>query len=217
MSRKMADTFSSFSSSIKKADTSSLTSPTKKLDFSSLSKKADTTIFPKKADVSSLKKTDVSSLKRTDVSSISDAAKKMETDSFTKKYAKNITDSSFFKKNKGKLAALGFTTASLAGWYGTLRAQGLSHDEAMDNIKGGVEGAAGWATENIVEELIQTAWWALVVLVHNFAGKRVFDDQEKTSTAMKYFLGFLVAVRVLGIMGINVFSLIFSLIFGRKK
>lgn len=206
MSRKIAD---AFSSSLKKVDTSSLVSSTKKFDVSSLTKKVDAASLTKKADVSSLKKTDVSS--------VSNAAKKMETDSFTKKYGKTITDSSFFKKNKGKLAALGFTAASLAGWYGTLRAQGLSHDEAMDSIRDGAEGAAGWATENIVEDLIQTVWWALVVLVHNFAGKRVFDDQETTSTALKIFLGFLVAVRVLGILGINVFSLIFSLVFGRRK
>ena len=206
MSRKVAD---AFSSSLKKVDTSSLISSTRKFDVSSLTKKFDAASLTKKADVSSLKKTDVSS--------VSNAAKKMETDSFTKKYGKTITDSSFFKKNKGKLAALGFTTASLAGWYGTLRAQGLSHDEAMGKIKDGAEGAAGWATENIVEELIQTAWWALVVLVHNFAGKRVFDDQETTSMALKFFIGFIVAVRVLGIMGINVFSLLFSLLFGRRK
>ena len=206
MSRKMAD---GILSSFKKVDTSSLVSSTKKFDASSLSRNFDGPSLTTKADVSSLKKTDVSS--------ISNAAKKMETDSFTKKYGKTITDSSFFKKNKGKLAALGFTTASLAGWYGTLRAQGLSHDEAMDSMRNSAEGAAGWATENIVEELIQTAWWALVVLVHNFAGKRVFDDQETTSTALKILLGFLVAVRVLGIMGINVFSLMFSLLFGRRK
>ena len=206
MSRKIAN---AFSSSLKKVDTSKLIASTKKFNVSNLSKKFDATSFTKKADVSSLKKTDVSS--------ISNAAKKMESDSFTKKFGKTITDSSFFKKNKGKLAALGLTSASLAGWYGTLRAQGLSHDEAMDEIKDDVEGAAGWATENIVEELIQTAWWALVVLVHNLGGKRVFDDQETTSTAMKYFLGLLVALRVLGIMGINVFSLLFSLLFGRRK
>jgi len=215
MSRKIAD---AFSSSLKKIDTSSLVSSTRKFDASSL-KRVDASSFAKKTDVSSsLKKTDASSaLKKTDASSLTDAAKKMETDSFTKKFGKTITDSAFFKKNKGKLLALGFTTASLAGWYSTLRAQGYSHDEAMDRMKDDVEGAAGWAAENVVEELIQTAWWALVVLVHNFAGKRVFDDQETTSTALKYFIGFLVIVRVLGIVGINVFSLFFSLIFGRRK
>lgn len=206
MSRKVAD---AISSSLKKVDTSSLIASTKKFDVSSLTKKFDAASLTKKADVSSLKKTDVSS--------ISNAAKKLETDSFTKKYGKIITDSSFFKKNKGKLAALGFTTASLAGWYGTLRAQGLSHDEAMAKIKDDAEGAAGWAAENIVEELIQTAWWALVVLVHNLAGKHLFDEQETTSTALKYFIGFIVAIRLLGIMGINVFSLAFSLLFGRRK
>ena len=211
MSRKVVDSFSS----LKKVDTPSYVAPTNanKFDVDSMTRRYagydGGANLPRNADVSSLRKTDVSSL--------SDAAKKMETDSFTKKYGQTITDSSFFKKNQGKLAALGFTTASLAGWYGTLRAQGLSHDEALDQMKGDVEGGVGWATDNIVEELIRTAWWALVVLVHNFAGKRVFDEQEKTSTAMKYFLGFLVAVRVLGIMGINVFSLVFSLIFGRKK
>eukprot|EP00752_Nemacystus_decipiens_P004391 g4014.t1 len=179
MSAKIAD---AFTSSLKKVDTSKLIQSTKKFDVGSLIKKVD---------VSSLKKTDVSSV--TKKADAVDGLKKLETDSFTKEFGDTVKKSSFYKQNQKKLLGLGLTVATLSGWYGTLLAQGYSPAEAWDEMTEGL----GDLGEKAGNKVLQAAWGSLVVLVHNLVGKHLFEDAETTGVALKYFIGFVITVRLM--------------------
>ena len=139
--------------------------------------------------------------------------KKLETGDFTRRFGDTVINSSFYKKNQGKLLGLGLTVATLSAWYGTLLAQGYSPAEAWDKKPEDVADATSGAGEAV----LRGVWQAFVVLVHNFAGKHVFDDTESTEMGLKVLLATIVVVRLFGLMGINIFGLIFRKIFGKRK
>jgi len=179
-------------------------------DFSSLAKKSDFGSF-----TSGAKKFDYSSLRKTDASSSAkfDGIKKLETSSFTKRYGDKIANSTFYKKNQGKILAAGLTVTSLAGWYGTLLAQGYTPEEAWDEMTETFTDA----TEKAGETALKGIWLAAVLLIHNSVGKHVFDDSAGTEAALKILLPSLVVLRLLNLLGINVFSLLRSILFGGRK
>jgi len=55
------------------------------------------------------------------------------------------------------------------------------------------------------------------LLVHNSVGKYAFDDSTGTEAALKIILPTLVVLRLLGLLGINVFSVLRFILFGRRK
>ncbi|CAM9700857.1 unnamed protein product [Ectocarpus sp. 6 AP-2014] len=185
----------------------------KKIDLSSL-KKTDASAL-KKTDASAFKKTDASALKKTDASKAGDqldAIKKLETDSFTKQFGDTVKKSSFYKKNQKKLLAAGLTLGATAAWYGTLLAQGFSPAEAWDKMTSDLADIVTTAATSVLVNL----WQTFVVLVHNFAGKHLFEDTTTTDMALRFLIGFIVIVRFFSLFGINLFSLLFGLIFRRK-
>ena len=193
------------------------TTVTKKIDLSSL-KKTDASAL-KRTDASALRKTDASALKKTDASALKktsskklDDIKKLETDSFTKKFGDTVKKSSFYKKNQKKLLAAGLTVGATAAWYGTLLAQGFSPAEAWDKMTNDL----GDLLLNAATGVLANLWQTFVVLVHNFAGKHLFEDTTTTDMALRFLIAFMVINRVLNIFGINLFSLFFALIFRRK-
>lgn len=204
MSKKFANAFTTAG---KKTDMSSLIASTKKVDYGSATKKFDPSAASKKVDYnpsSAAKKLDA-----TRASSKLDGLKKLETSDFTKRFGDTVKKSKFYKQNQGKLLALGLTVATISAWYGTLLAQGYSPAEAWDKMTGDIADA----TQGAGEALLRGVWQAFVVLVHNFAGKHLFDDTEGTEQALKVLLASIVVVRLLGLMGINIFGLIFGLVF----
>lgn len=211
MSAKIAD---AFSSAAKKTDLSGLISSTRKIDTSSILKKAQLPSF-KKVDVDAS-----SAAKKLDASSAAkklEGLKKLETSSLTKRFGDTVKKSNFYKKNQGKLLALGLTVATLSAWYGTLLAQGLSPAEAWDQMTEDIGNAGAAVGEQAVEKLLKGAWQAFVVLVHNLAGKHMFEDTAGTEMGLKIFLSVIVVVRLFSLMGINIFGVIFGLIFGKKS
>lgn len=201
MSKKIADVFATAG---KKTDLSGLTSSVKKFDTSDFVKKLDLDLDPSSA----AKKLDA-----TNATKKLDGLKKLETDDFTRRFGDTVTNSSFYKKNQGKLLGLGLTVATLSAWYGTLLAQGYSPAEAWDKMTEGIADATSGAGEAV----LRGVWQAFVVLVHNFAGKHVFADTEGTEMGLKVLLATIVVVRLFGLMGINIFGLIFRIIFGKRK
>lgn len=193
------------------------------LDFSKLYKKVDVGDLAsgaKKFDYSSLRKTDTTSaLRKTDASSVTrksgefDGIKKLESSSYTKKFGDTVKKSNFYKNNQKKILAAGLTVASLAGWYGTLLAQGYSPAEAWDEMQDTFTDVAAKTGETALKGI----WLAFVILVHNFAGKHVFDDSTGTEAALKIILPTLVVLRLLSLLGINVFSVLRSILFGGRK
>lgn len=201
MSSRVADVFAT---AAKKTDLSGLTSSVKKIDTNDFVKKLELDFDPSSA----AKKLDA-----TNATKKLDGLKKLETDDFTRRFGDTVTNSSFYKKNQGKLLGLGLTVATLSAWYGTLLAQGYSPAEAWDKMTEDIADATSGAGEAV----LRGVWQAFVVLVHNFAGKHVFADTEGTEMGLKVLLATIVVVRLFGLMGINVFSLIFRLIFGKRK
>ena len=201
MSSRVADVFAT---AAKKTDLSGLTSSVKKIDTNDFVKKLELDFDPSSA----AKKLDA-----TNATKKLDGLKKLETDDFTRRFGDTVTNSSFYKKNQGKLLGLGLTVATLSAWYGTLLAQGYSPAEAWDKMTEDIADATSGAGEAV----LRGVWQAFVVLVHNFAGKHVFADTEGTEMGLKVLLATIVVVRLFGLMGINIFSLIFRLIFGKRK
>ena len=201
MSKKIADVFATAG---KKTDLSGLTSSVKKIDTNDFVKKLELDFDPSSA----AKKLDA-----TNATKKLDGLKKLETGDFTRRFGDTVTNSSFYKKNQGKLLGLGLTVATLSAWYGTLLAQGYSPAEAWDKMTEGIADATSGAGEAV----LRGVWQAFVVLVHNFAGKHVFADTEGTEMGLKVLLATIVVVRLFGLMGINIFGLIFRIIFGKRK
>lgn len=139
-----------------------------------------------------------------------DNLKNLETPELTKQFGDTIKKSSFYQKNQGKLLALGLTVATLSAWYGTLRAMGLSHQEALDKMAEDTGSAAATLGGSIFEGI----WTAFVVFVHNTVGFKWFDEQEGTARALKVLIAVIVVLRLSNLVGINIFSMIFR---SRKK
>lgn len=135
-----------------------------------------------------------------------DNLKKLETPELTKQFGDTIKKSSFYQKNQGKLLALGLTVATLSAWYGSLRAMGLSHDEALAKMAEDTGSAAATLGGSIFEGI----WTAFVVFVHNTVGFKMFDEQEGTARALKVLIAVIVVIRLSNLVGINIFSLIFG-------
>lgn len=147
--------------------------------------------------------------------SLVDSVKKMENDSFTSQFSDVITDSSFYKKNKGKLATMGITVAGAAGWFGVLLAMGYTPAEAWaemtETVGEWVDAAAG-AAGGAAAKVAGAMWDAFVLAVHNAVGYKYFDDVDGTDKALKSFFLFLVMYKILGIFGINLVTLPFKLV-----
>lgn len=203
MSAKIADAITTAG---RKTDLSGLISSTRKIDTGDLLKKIE-------FDPSSAAK----KLDATRATSKLDGLKKLETADFTKPFGDTVKNSNFYKKNQGKLLGLGLTVATLSAWYGTLLAQGYSPAEAWDKMTSDIGDAAGAAGEQAIEKVLKGAWQAFVVLVHNLAGKHLFDDTEGTEMGLKVLLATVVIVRLFGLMGINIFGVVFSMILGKRK
>ena len=129
--------------------------------------------------------------------------RKMESPVMTKLHGDTITNSSFYKANKRKLAAAGITTGAVAAWYGSLIEQGYSPTEAWEKMSEDIGGIAGSAGSAVVQNL----WNTFVQIVHNAAGHKVFDSIDTTERVLKYTLIFLVVYRFLSLFGINLFKL----------
>ena len=72
-----------------------------------------------------------------------DNIKKLESPEMTARYGDTVSQSSFYKKNKTKLAAYGLTLGAIAGWYGTLLAKGYSPAEAWEKKERNVHRRSG--------------------------------------------------------------------------
>lgn len=203
MSAKIVDAITTAG---RKTDLSGLISSTRKIDTGDLLKKIE-------FDPSSAAK----KLDATRATSKLDGLKKLETADFTKRFGDTVKNSNFYKKNQGKLLGLGLTVATLSAWYGTLLAQGYSPAEAWDKMTSDIGDAASAAGEQAIEKVLKGAWQAFVVLVHNLAGKHLFDDTEGTEMGLKVLLATVVVVRLFGLMGINIFGVVFSMILGKRK
>ena len=180
---------------------------TKNIDVSTTAKK--TSFDPD--DASSWAKVDLSDSATR--AKVLDGIKKLETDTFTKQFKDVVTSSSFYKKNKGKLATMGLTVAGVAGWFGVLLAMGHSISDAWgiieDTVGGWVDAAAG-AAGGAAGAVLGKMWDAFVLAVHNAVGYKVFDDVEGTDKALKSFLLFLLVYKILGFFGINLVTLPFK-------
>ncbi|ACH46885.1 unknown [Feldmannia species virus] len=145
-------------------------------------------------------------------STTTDGFKKFENDTYTAKYGDTVTSSSFYKKNKSSLIAMGFTTAAIAGWYGTLLSQGYSPAEAFakmqEQLFEGATGAVGAGAGAIVKAM----WVAIVSFLHGLFGKNYFEDKEGTEQALKITIVVLLVFRIANIFGINLLTLPFKLL-----
>lgn len=144
--------------------------------------------------------------------------KKMESDQFTSLYSSTITNSSFYKNNKGKLQMMGLTVAGVAGWFGTLLAMGYSPAEARDIIKETVNnwveaaaGAAGDAGGAAAKKVLELAWAAFVTFVHSSVGHYLFEEKSQTEQALKALFIFLLLYKIFGFFGINIVTLPFKI------
>lgn len=149
-----------------------------------------------------------------------DGIKKLETDTYTNQFKDVVTNSSFYAKNKGKLATMGLTVAGVAGWFGVLLAMGHSIADAWaiitETVGNWVDAAAG-AAGGAAGAVLGKMWDAFVLAVHNAVGHKVFDDVEGTDKALKFFLLFLVVSKILGLFGINLVTLPFKALGLMKK
>ena len=180
---------------------------TKNIDVSTSSKK--TSFDPD--DASSWAKVDMSDSATR--AKVLDGIKKLETDTFTKQFKDVVTNSSFYKNNKGKLATMGLTVAGVAGWFGVLLAMGHSVADAWriitETVESWVDAAAG-AAGGAAGAVLGAMWDAFVLAVHNAVGYKVFDDVEGTDKALKSFVMFLLMYKILGFFGINLVTLPFK-------
>ena len=149
-----------------------------------------------------------------------DSIKKMESDSYTAQFKDIITESSFYKNNKGKLATMGLTVTAVAGWFGVLLAMGYSPAEAwakmLETVNNWVDAFAGLGGD-IVGAGLNALWDAFVKAVHNAVGHKFFETEEGTEKALISFLVFLVMYKILGFFGINLVTLPFKLVGGVFK
>lgn len=146
--------------------------------------------------------------------------KKMESDSYTAQFSDVITSSTFYKNNKGKLAAMGITVAGAAGWFGVLLAMGYTPQEAWaimketaGNFANAILNAAGDAGGAGGKWALGALWGAFVQAVHSAVGYKYFDDVDGTGKALKTFFVFLIMYKILGFFGINLVTLPFKVIF----
>lgn len=133
--------------------------------------------------------------------------KKLESDYYTTLHGDTMSNNTWYKANKGKLTAAGFTLAVMAGWYGTLRAQGYDHDEAMNEQKETVSNFFS----NAISAIVEAAWNSFLQLLHNSFGYKFFDDVEGTEKALKSFIAFLILQKILKFFGVNLITLPFKL------
>ena len=226
---------------VHKADISSSTNASRKVDIPTTSSKNSYDVSDMKSrsnyDYSSTKtnaKTrstststptsfdvdNVASARKMDMSSASaradvvDGIKKLESDDYTRRFKDTVTNSSFYKNNKGKLLAMGLTVSAVAGWFGVLLAQGYTPAEAWaimrettTNWAEGAAGAAGDATYKAILAMLSAAWRAIVAFVHNSIGNKVFEDDSGTDKALRALLLIMLLQKVLSLFGMSIFGI----------
>lgn len=144
-----------------------------------------------------------------------DGIKKTETPEHTAKFGDTVTNSSFYKKNKGKLLAMGLTGSAVAGWFGVLLAQGHSPADAWDIMEettsNWMEGASKTGG-NLMKQFFLMAWNAVVVFVHESVGHLVFEEKDQTGKALVFLLISGAVNKISSVFGINLFRLSFGML-----